>query len=160
MMSTRINCQVQHDDFDVAAVYQTLQQTPLCGAVVLFVGLVRQQFDGQLQALELEHYPQMTEKAMRQIAQEACERFDIHTLEVIHRVGVLAPQDQIVLVGAAAPHRSDAFAAAQFLMDFLKNQVPIWKKVHVLEQGAPQAQWVDIKQSDIQAAARWQFQTT
>ncbi len=155
-MSVELTCQVQTADFDVANCYQRLQQTPWCGAVVFFVGLVRQQFPGELQALELEHYPEMTERAMLQVAEQAAERFDIHAMHVIHRVGKLQPQEQIVFVGVAAPHRLAAFQAAEFMMDFLKNQVPIWKKVHLQTGADTVSSWVEIKQSDIAAASRWQ----
>lgn len=153
--SCKLNCIVQVDDFDVSTEYAKLQQISYCGAVVLFSGLVRQQFDGCLQGLELEHYPGMTEQAMLKIAKQASLRFEINALTAIHRVGILHPHDQIVLVGVAAPHRKDAFAACEFMMDFLKNEVPIWKKSHFDQQGTSQTAWVESKQSDLRAKDRW-----
>jgi molybdopterin synthase catalytic subunit len=153
--SCQFNCVVQVDDFDVATEYVKLQQTAHCGAVVLFSGLVRQQFDGCLEGLELEHYPGMTEQAMLKIAKQASHRFEINAITAIHRVGILLPHDQIVLVGVAAPHRKDAFAACEFMMDFLKSEVPIWKKSHYYQHGASQSVWVESKQSDVDAKDRW-----
>jgi len=158
-MTVVINCRVQPEDFVVEQEYQALQR-PDCGAVVLFCGLVREQFQPQdmpqltdtLQALELEHYPGMTEQSIRAIAVDAAARFDLRAVTVIHRIGLLPLGAQIVLVGVAAPHRSDAFAACDMLMDYLKNQVPLWKKVHFLTS----ASWADAKASDQQALARWQ----
>lgn len=151
----QFNCIVQFDDFDIATEYAKLQLTPHCGAVVLFSGLVRQQYDDCLQGLELEHYPGMTELAMQKIAKQASIKFEIGAITVIHRVGILLPHDQIVLVGVAAPHRKDAFGACEFMMDFLKNEVPIWKKSHFYQQGASQSAWVESKQSDVNAKDRW-----
>lgn len=162
-MTAVINCRVQPEDFGVEHEYQALQR-PDCGAVVLFCGLVREQFPPQdtpqdvpqptdtLQALELEHYPGMTEQSIHAIAVDAAARFDLRAVTVIHRIGLLPLGAQIVLVGVAAPHRSDAFAACDMLMDYLKNQVPLWKKVHFLTSTS----WADAKASDQQALARWQ----
>ncbi len=158
-MTVVINCRVQPEDFALDHEYQALQR-PDCGAVVLFCGLVREQFQPQdgslpsdtLQALELEHYPGMTEQSIRAIAGQAAERFDLRAVTVVHRIGLLPLGAQIVLVGVAAPHRSDAFAACDMLMDYLKNQVPLWKKVHFLTGTS----WADAKASDKQALARWQ----
>ncbi len=150
----QLTCRIQPEDFQIEQEYQALLQRD-CGAVVLFAGLVREQFqpDGAdaLQALELEHYPGMTERAISAIAAQAAARFDLRAMTVIHRVGRLDTGAQIVLVGVAAPHRHDAFAACELLMDFLKNQVPIWKKAHFLTD----AQWLDAKASDQQALQRW-----
>ncbi len=158
-MTATINCRVQPEDFALDHEYQALQRQD-CGAVVLFCGLVREQFQPQdgaaltdtLQALELEHYPGMTEQSIRAIAGQAAERFDLRAITVIHRIGLLPLGAQIVLVGVAAPHRSDAFAACDMLMDYLKNQVPLWKKVHFSTSTA----WADAKASDKQALNRWQ----
>lgn len=158
-MAVLINCRVQPEDFALDHEYQALQRQD-CGAVVLFCGLVREQFQPQdgaaltdtLQALELEHYPGMTEQSIRAIAGQAAERFDLRAITVIHRIGLLPLGAQIVLVGVAAPHRNDAFAACDMLMDYLKNQVPLWKKVHFSTSTA----WADAKASDKQALNRWQ----
>ena len=158
-MTATINCRVQPEDFVVDQEYQALQRQD-CGAVVLFCGLVREQFQPQqgasltdtLQALELEHYPGMTEQSIRAIAGQAAARFDLRAITVVHRVGLIPLGAQIVLVVVAAPHRSDAFAACDMLMDYLKNQVPLWKKVHFSTSTA----WADAKASDKQALNRWQ----
>jgi len=152
-MGCDIQVRVQTEDFSVADEYAAIAAQPGCGAVVFFTGLVRQQFDGALTGLELEHYPGMTEQAIQRIADQAAERFGIAALTVIHRVGLLAPQAQIVLVAAASAHRQAAFDACQFLMDYLKNQVPLWKKIHLQQS---QSQWVDAKESDALAMQRWQ----
>ena len=152
-------CRIQHDDFSLEQEYQALLR-PDCGAVVLFSGLVREQFQSDttdsLQALELEHYPGMTERAIAAIAEQAATRFNLRAITVVHRVGLLSTSDQIVFVGVASPHRADAFAACELMMDFLKNQVPIWKKAHFHNQ----AKWVDAKASDQAAAARWEQDNT
>ncbi|TXH95198.1 MAG: molybdenum cofactor biosynthesis protein MoaE [Rheinheimera sp.] len=162
-MTVVINCRVQPEDFVVDQEYQALRRQD-CGAVVLFCGLVREQFQplersqgmpqptDTLQALELEHYPDMTEHSIRAIAGQAAKRFDLRAITVVHRIGLLPLGAQIVLVGVAAPHRSDAFAACDMLMDYLKNQVPLWKKVHF----STSTSWADAKASDKQALARWQ----
>lgn len=158
-MAVLINCRVQPEDFALDHEYQALQRQD-CGAVVLFCGLVREQFQPQdgaaltdtLQALELEHYPGMTEQSIRVIAGQAAARFDLRAITVVHRIGLLPLGAQIVLVGVAAPHRNDAFAACDMLMDYLKNQVPLWKKVHFSTSTA----WADAKASDKQALNRWQ----
>lgn len=149
------NCRIQQEDFVLADEYHRLQRRD-CGAVVMFSGLVRDQMTdpvtGSLVALELEHYPGMTEKAIAAIASEATKRFGVHAITVIHRVGLLKAAEQIVLVGVAAPHRAAAFAACEFLMDFLKNQVPIWKKAHFERH----QEWVEAKNADQLAMQRWQ----
>lgn len=148
-------CRVQTEDFDLADEYQRLLRRD-CGAVVVFVGLVRDHLpsDGAepVLALELEHYPGMTENSIKSIAQQAAERFDIRAMTVIHRVGLLQVSEQIVLVAVAASHRAAAFSACEMMMDYLKNYVPIWKKVHTQHQ----AQWAEAKSSDQQALLRWQ----
>ncbi len=146
-----IQIRVQTADFSQDSCYQQLAATPFCGAVVLFVGLVRDHPQLALNALELEHYPGMTEQALLQIAQAAKLRFDLNAIHIIHRVGVLQPQQQIVLVGVAAGHRGSAFAGAEFIMDYLKTQAPIWKKQHDSEG----AHWVEAKTSDITQQQRW-----
>ncbi|MBK5927874.1 molybdenum cofactor biosynthesis protein MoaE [Rhodobaculum claviforme] len=119
------------------------------GAVVTFAGLVRA--DGGLSALEIEHYPGMTERAITAIAQEATRRWDLRGCLVIHRHGRLAVGEAIMMVATAAPHRADAFAAAEFLMDYLKSRAPFWKK----EIGADGPRWVAARAEDEAALTRW-----
>ncbi len=146
-----IQIQVQTADFSQDHCYQELAKTPYCGAVVIFVGLVRDHPELALQALELEHYPGMTEQALLNIANEAQQRFDLENIKIIHRVGILKPQQQIVLVGVAAGHRGSAFAGAEFIMDYLKTRAPIWKKQHDNDG----ARWVEAKSSDSVQQQRW-----
>lgn len=145
---------VQQQDFSLEAeLSQLRQQAPAAGAVVTFVGLVRELGEARpIQQLVLEHYPQMTENSLRQIVDEARQRWPLLAARLVHRVGALAPTEQIVLVATATAHRHDAFAAAEFIMDFLKTSAPFWKK----EQGAGGAHWIDARDSDQQACARWQ----
>jgi molybdopterin synthase catalytic subunit len=119
------------------------------GAVVTFTGIVRG--DGGLAAMEIEHYPGMTERAIRAIAEEAVTRWSLADALVIHRHGRLAVGEPIMMVATAAPHRADAFAAAEFLMDYLKSRAPFWKK----EIGADGAAWVAAKDADEDALCRW-----
>lgn len=150
-VSTSVSVSVQHNDFSVADEYTALSQNPACGAVVTFSGLVRELADTQLHAMTLEHYPGMTERALENIAQQALERWQLGTVRIIHRVGKLTPNEQIVFVGIASAHRNAAFAAAQFIMDYLKNQAPLWKKEHTTEG----EYWVEAKESDQAAVKRW-----
>ena len=120
------------------------------GAIVTFTGVVRDN-GGQLTAMEIEHYPGMTEKAISAIMEEAVARWDLADALVIHRSGVLAAGEPIMMVATAAPHRGDAFAAAEFLMDYLKSRAPFWKK----EISAAGADWVAAKESDEAALTRW-----
>jgi molybdopterin synthase catalytic subunit len=125
---------------------------PSVGAVASFIGLVRDRNDGLgVSAMELEHYPGMTERAIEAMIDEAHRRFDIRGARVIHRVGPLLPMDQIVLVAVSSSHRGTAFQACEFIMDYLKTQAPFWKK----EQTPEGARWVDARVSDDAAAARW-----
>lgn len=146
---------VQTEPFDVAAEIAAVQQGDAgVGAVVSFVGTVRDlspQAGAGLQALELEHYPGMTERSLQGLVQQARERFDVRGMSLIHRVGRLAVGEGIVLVVVASAHRGEAFAACEFLMDYLKTQAPFWKKEHT---GAG-AQWVQARASDDAARARW-----
>lgn len=121
------------------------------GAVVTFTGIVRDLRDGGLQAMEIEHYPGMTEKALEAIAAEAIERWSLGDALVIHRYGRLTPGEQIMMVATAAPHRKDAFEAAEFLMDYLKSRAPFWKK----EYDATSGSWVAAKDEDEAALTRW-----
>lgn len=120
------------------------------GAVVTFTGLVRDE-GGRLSAMEIEHYPGMTEKAIAAMMDQAQARFGLADALVIHRFGRLAPGEAIMMVATAAPHRADAFAAAEFLMDYLKSRAPFWKK----ETGTDGASWVAAKDQDEAALKRW-----
>jgi len=145
---------IRHEDFDLSAEVAALRAGDGgVGAVVTFTGTVRDR-DGAIagiQALELEHYPGMTEAAIEAMIDEAQRRFDIRAARVVHRVGRLAPLDQIVLVAVTSAHRGQAFQACEFLMDYLKTQAPFWKK----ETTPAGAQWVDARSADDTALARW-----
>ena len=151
MHSARIT--IQTGDFDLSAEVAALRAgDPGVGAVAAFVGTVRDRSDGQgVSAMELEHYPGMTEQAIQAMIDDAMVRFDIFGVRIIHRVGTLQPQDQIVLVAVTSAHRGQAFQACEFLMDYLKTQAPFWKKEHTPEG----ARWVDARISDDDALARW-----
>ena len=144
---------IQTPDFDLSAEVAALRAGDArVGAVCVFVGTVRDRNDGQsVSTMELEHYPGMTEKAIEAMIDAAHQRFNVHGVRVIHRVGVLQPQDQIVLVAVTSAHRGEAFQACEFLMDYLKTQAPFWKK----EQAPDGARWVDARVSDDAALARW-----
>jgi molybdopterin synthase catalytic subunit len=144
---------IQTDDFDLGAEVAALRAgDPGVGAIVSFVGTVRDRSDGQgVQLMELEHYPGMTEKSIEAMMAEAQRRFDIRAARVVHRVGALKPQDQIVLVAVTSAHRGQAFQACEFLMDYLKTQAPFWKKEHTPDG----ARWVDARVHDDEALARW-----
>ncbi len=144
---------IQTADFDVAAELAALRAADArVGAVCSFVGVVRDRSDGcSVESMELEHYPGMTEKSIEAMIDEAQARFDIFGARVIHRVGLLAPLDQIVLVAVSSAHRGASFQACEFLMDYLKTQAPFWKK-----EATPEgARWVDARVSDDAALARW-----
>lgn len=145
---------VQSEDFDVAHELAALRRgRPQIGAVVSFIGLVRDLNDGaQVQGLSLEHYPAMTQKALEAICAQAQQHWDLEDIVLMHRIGDLAPCDQIVLVAVASRHRAEAFHACEFIMDFLKTRAPFWKKERT-EQGN---RWVEARASDEQAAGRWQ----
>ena len=144
---------VQREDFDIAAEIERLTAAnPDIGAVVSFTGLVRQSSPGgPIAAMELEHYPGMTERALEEIVAEARARWPLQGVRVIHRHGPLKPGERIVLVLAVSRHRQAAFEAAEFLMDYLKTKAPFWKK----EDGPEGARWVDARDSDTSAADRW-----
>ena len=144
---------VQSEDFDVGAEIAPLRRgDPKIGAVASFVGVVRDLNDGEsVGRMTLEHYPGMTEKAVEAIVAEARSRWDIIDVTVIHRVGELKPTDQIVLVIVAGGHRGEAFAACEFIMDYLKTRAPFWKK----EETPGGARWVEARTSDDDAAERW-----
>lgn len=144
---------VQAEDFDAAQEQALLTEgRRAVGAVVAFTGLCRDE-DGSLGALELEHYPGMAEAEIARVAEDALARWPLIGLTVIHRHGVIRPGERIVLVVAAARHRGDAFAAAEFLMDYLKTRAPFWKKERRAD--GTEAGWVAAKSEDDEAAARW-----
>ncbi|HEY6633262.1 MAG TPA: molybdenum cofactor biosynthesis protein MoaE [Rhizobiaceae bacterium] len=143
---------IQAADFDVAAEVERLRNAGDVGAVVTFSGICRDE-EGTLAALELEHYPGMAEAEILRIAREAAERWPLAGLTAIHRYGKIKPGENIVLVAAASKHRRAAFEAADFLMDYLKSRAPFWKKEHRAD-GA-EGGWVDAKETDEDAAARW-----
>jgi len=144
---------IQAADFDVAAEIARLTQGRAdVGAVVTFTGLCRDEA-GTLSALELEHYPGMAEAEIARIAGEAIERWPLAGITAIHRFGRIRPGENIVLVVAASTHRQAAFEAASFLMDYLKSRAPFWKKEHRID--GSEGGWVDAKESDEIAAARW-----
>lgn len=150
-MAARVR--IQREDFDVAAEIAALRGGDAgVGAVCSFVGTVRDRNDGSaVSAMELEHYPGMTEKAIEQMIDEAFRRFDIRAARVIHRVGPLQVQDQIVLVAVTSAHRGESFQACEFLMDYLKTQAPFWKK-----ESTPEGErWVDARVADDAALERW-----
>ncbi len=147
---------IQTQDFDVSAEVAALRAGDArVGAVCSFIGTVRDRSGGQpagsVSAMELEHYPGMTEKAIEGMIDEARQRFDILGVRVVHRVGSLQPLDQIVLVAVSSAHRGEAFQACEFLMDYLKTQAPFWKK----ETTPEGARWVDARVADDAALARW-----
>ena len=139
--------------FDMAEAYRWLAACDEDGAVVTFTGKVRNHNLGNdVAALTLEHYPGMTEKALQEIVDAARERWPLQRVTVIHRVGELFPGDEIVLVGVTSAHRGSALSAAEFIMDYLKTRAPFWKR-EATEQGD---RWVDARDSDHQAAQRWE----
>jgi molybdopterin synthase catalytic subunit len=145
---------VQHEDFDAGREIARLRSgNPGIGAIASFIGVVRDVNQGDAVAgLTLEHYPGMTEKALAKIVAEARSRWKVIDALVIHRVGTLQPTDQIVLVVVTSAHRGEAFAACEFLMDYLKTRAPFWKK----ERTPLGERWVDARASDDAAAARWE----
>lgn len=146
---------IQTVDFDVSSEIKALRaHDPRVGAVCSFVGTVRDRTagtPGSISSMELEHYPGMTEKAIEAMIDEAHKRFDILGARVIHRIGLLQPLDQIVLVAVTSAHRGESFQACEFLMDYLKTQAPFWKK----EQTPEGARWVDARVTDDAALAKW-----
>jgi molybdopterin synthase catalytic subunit len=151
--TSRFSVVVQTQDFDLSTEIAALRAGQAgIGAVCSFVGTVRDRNEGDcVQTMELEHYPGMTEQAIARMIEAARQRFDILGARVIHRVGLLQPLDQIVLVAVTSAHRGQSFLACEFLMDYLKTQAPFWKK----EQTPEGARWVDARVSDDAAAARW-----
>jgi molybdopterin synthase catalytic subunit len=158
-MAARVS--IQLEDFDLTAEVAALRAGDLgVGAIATFTGTVRDRNgtgpgQGGISAMELEHYPGMTERAIEGMIDEATRRFDIRAARVIHRVGLLQPGDQIVLVAVSSAHRGQAFQACEFLMDYLKTQAPFWKK----ETTPEGARWVDARVADDAALARWGIET-
>ena len=152
---THVRVSIQTQDFDLSEEVARLRALDKrVGAVCSFVGTVRDRNDGadpSVQSLELEHYPGMTEKSIEAMIDEAHQRFDIFGARVVHRVGLLQPLDQIVLVAVTSAHRGESFKACEFLMDYLKTQAPFWKK----ETTPDGAHWVDARVSDDAALLRW-----
>ena len=151
---------IQTFDFDLSTeVAARRAQDPRVGAICSFIGTVRDRTagtPGSISSMELEHYPGMTEKSIDAMIDAALKRFDIYGARVIHRIGLLQPLDQIVLVAVTSAHRGESFQACEFLMDYLKTQAPFWKK----EQGPEGASWVDARVSDDAALARWGIAAT
>ena len=145
---------VQREDFDCGAEIEALARgNPQVGALAAFVGSVRDVNEGaEVGRMTLEHYPGMTEKSIGAIVEQARSRWDVIDCTVIHRVGELQPTDRIVLVAVASGHRGDAFAACEFVMDYLKTRAPFWKK----ERTSEGERWVEARSSDDEAAERWQ----
>ena len=153
-MTARVS--IQTSDFNLADEIATLRgHDQRVGAVCSFTGTVRGGYEGNngppVLSMELEHYPGMTEKAIEAMIDEAHRRFDIYGARVVHRVGLLQPADQIVLVAVTSAHRGQSFQACEFLMDYLKTQAPFWKK----ERTPQGARWVDARVSDEAALAKW-----
>lgn len=146
---------IQSADFDVGAEIAKLRRdNPRIGAVASFVGVVRDVNDGEpIAAMTLEHYPGMTERSIEEIIDQARARWQVMDALVVHRVGTLKPTDQIVLVVTTSGHRGDAFAACEFIMDYLKTRAPFWKK----ESTAKGERWVEARASDDAAAERWRL---
>ena len=144
---------IQEPDFDVSAEIAALRKgDSQVGAVVTFLGTVRDMNEGSaVKEMALEHYPGMTEKSLEEIASQAKERWNIRDSLIIHRVGSMLPEDQIVLVAVTSAHRGEAFAACEFIMDYLKTAAPFWKKEETSEGG----RWVDARVTDDAAMARW-----
>jgi len=143
---------IQAADFDIAAVNrELLAGRSDVGAIASFIGLVRDLEADPLQQMTLEHYPGMTEKALQGIAEKALARWQLADLAIIHRIGALRPADQIVMVSVLSAHRGDAFAACEFVMDYLKTDAPFWKK-ETSEKGS---KWVEARKSDLSAQKKW-----
>ena len=149
-----MNIRIQEKDFDISTEITALRKgDPRVGAVVCFLGTVRDMNEGsQVKELTLEHYSGMTEKALQDILDQAQSRWDIYESLVIHRIGPLLPEDQIVLVAVTSANRREAFAACEFIMDYLKTAAPFWKK----EDTSDGARWVDARMTDDAAMVRWE----
>jgi molybdopterin synthase catalytic subunit len=146
---------VQNEDFEAGAEIAALRlANPKIGAVATFIGVVRDVNEGgRVEEMALEHYPGMTERSIEEIISQARGRWNIYDALVVHRVGTLKPTEQIVLVVVTSGHRADAFAACEFIMDYLKTRAPFWKK----EKTPSGARWVDARVADDIAAERWRL---
>ena len=155
-MIARVSIQAQN--FNLSDEIDALRKNDKrIGAVCSFIGTVRDRNDGlNVQSMELEHYPGMTEKAIEAMIDEAMTRFDIFGARIVHRVGLLQPLEQVVMVAVTSAHRGQSFQACEFLMDYLKTQAPFWKK----EETAAGARWVDARVSDDAALAKWGIQAS
>ncbi len=144
---------VRTEDFNVAQELEELKANPKAGAVVMFVGTVRDVNEGQqIESMSLEHYPGMTEKSLQKIVEQAFNRWDLIDATVIHRVGELKVSDQIVFIAVSSAHRGEAFDACEFIIDYLKTEAPFWKKEKVNGEG----KWVGARESDDKARNQWQ----
>lgn len=152
-VKTKVAVRVQTEDFDVGTELLALRRgDSKIGAIASFIGLVRDLNEGDsVSEMTLEHYPGMSEQALEDIVAQAKQRWDVFDALVIHRVGALKPADQIVLVAVSSAHRGDAFAACEFIMDYLKTRAPFWKK----ESTSAGSRWVEARESDDQAAEKW-----
>ena len=149
-----ISISVQEQDFDAGEEYRQLQMGNTdIGGIAIFTGQVRDLADNPLKFMRLEHYPGMTEKSLQQTADQAAERWPTIDIRIIHRIGDLAPGEQIVFVGVSSAHRDAAFSACEFIMDILKTSAPFWKKEQHVNGSSD---WVDAKDADQQRAERWQ----
>lgn len=144
-----MSVRVQQEDFDIGRELQGFGRN--AGAIVTFTGIVRDNENADLSAMEIEHYPDMSLRALEDIKSKAMQRWQLSDALIIHRFGRLAPQENIMMVATAATHRADAFAAAEFLMDYLKSRAPFWKK----EIAGNRGDWVDGKKADEDALKRW-----
>lgn len=143
---------VQEKDFDLGEEYRLLSESSSIGAVVTFVGKVRDfNLGDDVIGLHLQHYPQMTEKSLAEITQQARKRWPLDSVTIIHRVGDLDIADQIVLVGVSSAHRDAAFSACEFIMDYLKTKAPFWKKERLKDK----SRWLDAREADHKASNRW-----
>ncbi|MCY3983312.1 MAG: molybdenum cofactor biosynthesis protein MoaE [Roseovarius sp.] len=143
---------IQREPFDLGAEANAFSERQSgIGAVVIFSGIVRDLPGGELEAMEIEHYPGMTERSVAKIAEEALNRWSLGDVLIIHRYGALKPDEMIMMVATSASHRAEAFQSADFLMDFLKSRAPFWKK----EIGGPRTGWVEAKREDEDALDRW-----
>lgn len=149
-----MHIEVREQDFDLGEEYQALvDASENSGAQVVFTGRVRHFSDiASIKALVLSHYPGMTEKVIKDICERACQRWKIQAVRVIHRIGELRPNDQIVMVGVSSEHRADAFSGAEFIMDALKTEALFWKKEQLADG---RERWLDMKTEDQQRAAQW-----
>ena len=154
-MTSRVVIRIQAEAFNVAKETDALSSPhDDLGAVATFIGYCRSE-GGRLAALELEHYPGMADDEIKRVVDQALQRWPLSAVSVIHRYGLMKPGDGIVFVGTASSHRAEAFAACEFLMDYLKTQAPFWKKEHRAD--GTKGEWVEAKADDDAAAARWKI---